>query len=667
MTTRIHKLNVVVITSAALLLLTITSAQAATIIEDDVEGNGDKSAITGKITKAWAGWNGAIRAGDRFGQYGPLSAGMNADNDLGLGGTAIEVANGALVYKDDTSLVSVTYGGLTQVGTYTISLQMHQFAIRRQIHTVRQFKFAGVAAASASSTPPAKLASGLTTPGKDADEVIVLTYNVATAGKPLRLTIAPNGSGGSWGIDHVQIDFVARAKDSLGIALLAAKDSPLKKGELIAFFGDSITAAGAGKGGYCRLINNAITANRPKLEVNAIYAGISGHKVPNLQGRLDRDVLSKKPTVVFIYIGINDVWHSQNGQGTPKDKYEAGLRDLIAKITATGATVVLATPSVIGEVPDGSNKLDSMLEEYAAISRKVAADTKTEMCDLRKAFIEHLKKNNPKKEHRGILTSDGVHLNPAGNRFVANLCAKAIVAALKKRNVIVSVPQVEGVEGQAAKKNPAVTPQCRIVEWWFARHAKKIGELSKGDIDLLMVGDSITHNFESVGAKVWKKYFEPLKAINLGFGGDRTQHVLWRLDHLPKLKKAPSGAVVMIGTNNICWGSDTPKQAAEGVQAIARKPNDIYPYTRILVLGVFPRRRQLEHAHRKQIIELNSYLPELLKDIENVTFKDIGPKFLDEKGLLSKEMMPDTTHPSEKGHEIWAKAIEPELKKMLGE
>jgi lysophospholipase L1-like esterase len=86
---------------------------------------------------------------------------------------------------------------------------------------------------------------------------------------------------------------------------------------------------------------------------------------------------------------------------------------------------------------------------------------------------------------------------------------------------------------------------------------------------------------------------------------------------------------------------------------------------KILVLGVFPRRRQLDHAHRKQINELNSYLPDLLKSVKNSKFLDIGPKFLDEKGFLSKEMMPDTTHPSEKGHEVWAMAIAPELKKML--
>ena len=231
-----------------------------------------------------------------------------------------------------------------------------------------------------------------------------------------------------------------------------------------------------------------------------------------------------------------------------------------------------------------------------------------------------------------------------------------------------SAEQLEEL-AEATTKHPSLNPQPRIAEWWFARQAEKIGLMSKGDFDLLMVGDSITQNFENeeVGLKVWEKYFVPLKAINLGFGGDRTEHVLWRLDHLPVLKKAPKAAVLLIGTNNIGWGSDTPKQAAEGVQAIARKLKEIYPDMNVLVLGVLPRRRNLDHPHRKQIIELNCYLPELLKDMKGVSFRDIGPAFLDEKGFLSEEMMPDTTHPSEKGHEVWAKAMAPYLKEVLDE
>ena len=232
--------------------------------------------------------------------------------------------------------------------------------------------------------------------------------------------------------------------------------------------------------------------------------------------------------------------------------------------------------------------------------------------------------------------------------------------------IAVSISAMSTCPAQQDAKSPAITPQPRVEDWWVKRQAEKVAEMSKGGIDLLMVGDSITQNFDSVGAEVWKKHFEPRKAINLGFGGDRTNHVLWRLDNLPKLKTAPKAAVVLIGTNNICWGSDKPREAADGVKAIAAKLQNLYPEAKVLVLGVFPRRRELTHPHRKQIIELNSYLPELLKDIPNVTFIDIGPKFLDDKGSLSKEMMPDSTHPSEKGHEIWAEAIVPTLKEMMG-
>lgn len=218
---------------------------------------------------------------------------------------------------------------------------------------------------------------------------------------------------------------------------------------------------------------------------------------------------------------------------------------------------------------------------------------------------------------------------------------------------------------EAEQDNPSVCPQPRLEEWWFERHAKKIGEFKKEKIDLLMIGDSITHNFESVGKQVWETSFAPLHAINLGFGGDRTNHVLWRLEHLPRRETPPKAAVVMIGTNNICWGSDEPREAAIGVQAIAQRLHQHYPEMNILVLGVFPRRRKLDHPHRQQIIDLNGYLPELLEEIPNVTFKDIGEHFLDENGFLSEKMMPDTTHPSAQGHQVWADAIKEDLKQML--
>ena len=215
---------------------------------------------------------------------------------------------------------------------------------------------------------------------------------------------------------------------------LRAEDAaqPLKKDDRIVFLGDSITAGGVKPQGYVTLLTAAIKAAHPDLGIETFGAGISGNKVPNLQARLEKDVIAKKPTLVFIYIGINDVWHwKKNNEGvmaggTTKELFESGLKDIIAKVNAAGARVILCTPSVIGEKNDGSNERDAMLEEYSVISRKVAADTGSQLVDLRKAFIDHLKANNPDNLPKGILTGDGVHLNPKGNAFVAAEMGKAI-------------------------------------------------------------------------------------------------------------------------------------------------------------------------------------------------------------------------------------------------
>lgn len=203
---------------------------------------------------------------------------------------------------------------------------------------------------------------------------------------------------------------------------------PLKKGDRIVFLGDSITAGGVRPKGYVTLIENALTEKHKDLDIKVIGAGISGNKVPDLQRRLDRDVLAKKPTVVVIYIGINDVWHGEKDpkRGTSKEKFEAGLKEIIGKIKDAKARVILCTPSVIGEKTGGSNALDGKLDEYADISRRVAREEKVQLCDLRRAFLEQLKKTNADNKERGILTSDRVHLNEAGNRFVAEVMLKSL-------------------------------------------------------------------------------------------------------------------------------------------------------------------------------------------------------------------------------------------------
>ncbi|OGV68272.1 MAG: G-D-S-L family lipolytic protein [Lentisphaerae bacterium RIFOXYA12_FULL_48_11] len=224
---------------------------------------------------------------------------------------------------------------------------------------------------------------------------------------------------------------------SLDTAVQSADKSTaqtLKKNDRIVFLGDSITAAGKGPQGYITMIKHSLETTHKDLEIDIIGAGIGGHKVPNLQARLQRDVLDKKPTIVFVYIGINDVWHwKKNNEGvlaggTTKENFEAGLKEIIGKIKDANARPILCTASVIGEKNDGSNERDKMLDEYCDISRKVASETKIELVDLRKAFIDYLKANNRENKPKGILTGDSVHLNPLGNKLVAEEMLKALGA-----------------------------------------------------------------------------------------------------------------------------------------------------------------------------------------------------------------------------------------------
>ena len=206
------------------------------------------------------------------------------------------------------------------------------------------------------------------------------------------------------------------------VLLVAARPTERQR---VIFFGDSITQAGARPGGYIQLMKKMVDTTQYEL----IGAGISGNKVTDLQARIQKDVLDKKPDVVVVYIGINAVWHLykfEGTTGTEADRYEAGLRDVAQQIQDQGATVVFCTPTVIGEDPDSDSEENIRLAEYSDIVRKVAKDTDSKLCDLRKAYSRYLKKHNPDKAYEGILTTDGVHMNDAGNQFLAEQMKKCL-------------------------------------------------------------------------------------------------------------------------------------------------------------------------------------------------------------------------------------------------
>ena len=229
-----------------------------------------------------------------------------------------------------------------------------------------------------------------------------------------------------------------KAGASIGIAcalLCGCASLPkesLNENDTIVFLGDSITAQALGPDGYITLTSQALAKAYPDLNIQVVGAGRGGHKVPDCQKRLDHDVLQKNPTIVMIYIGINDVWHwthpkvvARGKKGTTPEAFESGLKDMIKRINGVGARVILCTPSVIGEKHDGSNPNDKMLDQYSDISRKVAQETGSQLLDLRKEFLMYLKEHNPKNAEKGILTKDSVHMNEAGNRF---LCEQVLDA-----------------------------------------------------------------------------------------------------------------------------------------------------------------------------------------------------------------------------------------------
>lgn len=213
---------------------------------------------------------------------------------------------------------------------------------------------------------------------------------------------------------------------------LVGERSGLAGGDRIVFFGDSITWEGAKPDGYVWLIERAIEESRAGGAIEVIAAGVPGNHVSDLLARLDADVLARRPTLVFVFIGINDVWWLSRGRGTPKAAFESQLRDLVRRINEVGATVVLATPTVIGERKAGANALDALLDDYAAIIRRIAAEVGATVCDLRAAFIEHLGAHNHADADKGLLTRDGVHLTAPGNRLVAAHAAAAIARALRQ-------------------------------------------------------------------------------------------------------------------------------------------------------------------------------------------------------------------------------------------
>ena len=208
-------------------------------------------------------------------------------------------------------------------------------------------------------------------------------------------------------------------------APVEAASIPLKNGQKIGFMGDSITQAGVEPQGYVTLVIRGLEAN--SIQVSSIAAGIGGHKSNQMLERLDRDVLSKKPDWMTLSCGVNDVWHGANG--IPLEPYKKNITEIVEKCQAAGVKVMILTSTMIGE--DAPNSNNQKLAAYNDFLRALAKKKKCRLADLNADMQAAITKAGP--DHKGnLLTSDGVHMNPEGNRMMASGVLKAFGLSTKQ-------------------------------------------------------------------------------------------------------------------------------------------------------------------------------------------------------------------------------------------
>lgn len=209
----------------------------------------------------------------------------------------------------------------------------------------------------------------------------------------------------------------------------------------------------------------------------------------------------------------------------------------------------------------------------------------------------------------------------------------------------------------------STTPNPRLLSYpwmslsrWFTMHAEDVALAEAGESKLVFWGDSITEGWNGNGQAFWNEHFAPMGAVNFGIGGDMTQNLLWRLNNGAAGTLDPDRIVLLIGTNNYGFTDESPAHVAAGVSWVVFKLREVHPKAEILLMAVFPRDEEPDHPNRIKIIELNQLI-QPLGDIDGITYLDIGKKFLLADGTLSSELMPDFLHLSDKGYQIWCKAI----------
>ncbi len=427
---------------------------------------------------------------------------------------------------------------------------------------------------------------------------------------------------------------------------------------------------------------------------NILNLGVQGDMTQDILWRIGHgEVFGISPKLITVMVGRENITSDRcikTWVGRSNGKIPAGIKAVVEELEKRcPESRIVVLSNLPRDAVEGDPILKSIEEcnELVKTSAKIRGYTETdklEMSFIRKR-IEELNKGMPAlcegKEKVSYLEISGTFLDEKGN-----LLKSALRPDLRNLSAVgyelwakAMASAVQEIMGEVPKKHRGNTPVNRD----GGHHHKDLADKKAlGQVDLVFIGDSITHGWDNevkpgvpggnrAGKAVWDRFYGKRRAVNYGIGGDRTHQTLWRAQHGIFDGISPKLVVLMMGVNNVGRKECTPQETIDGLEAILDEIHKRCPKSPILHLAVFPLAEQPYDPARLRVDEINAGLPALAKRKAEewgggITFLSINDQLLNKDGSAKAELLPDFCHPSDKGYEIWAKSIEPVVEKYLG-
>jgi lysophospholipase L1-like esterase len=419
------------------------------------------------------------------------------------------------------------------------------------------------------------------------------------------------------------------------------------------------------------MIGNSITNNFEKPEYQpvwnqffaprkAINLGYSGYRTENIIWNIQNGELNgQSPKVIILEIGTNNIdeknYPTRHTAGQLAGGITAIVKILREKCPDSKIIVLRCFPGCYGGPNPTSHR--AILERASDLVSKIADNKHIFYCDVNHVFL------NLDGSINHEMMPDWLHPSPAGAKAWAQAMEPLLSELMGDQSLDTEIQQ-----------NTAIVPVSKLendsYNWW-KRHAEVLWIKDSINPQIVLIGNSITHFWGGLpslkyadgkprtpnGPKAWASAFGNTRVLNLGFGWDRTQNVLWRLDHGELDGLHPQKVIIHIGTNNTSETSNarmnTADEIVEGIRAICSRVRSKVPAAEIILMAIMPREQNPDHPRRILINQINQKLEVFAKG-NHIKLIDIGPKMLALDGTLPQDIASDFCHPTEKGYQIWA-------------